>query len=90
MQDIKDKWEEWYGDMVDMYQWSEINCSGKTVLYVSGCAKYTGDQESIPAGFVQVVGCVDSDMPFSEEEKKEIAELLKGMYKVDTVSFWLA
>ncbi len=89
MQDIKEKWEEWYGDMVDMFQWSEIDCSGKTVLYVSGCAKYTGDEGSFPAGFVQVVGCTDSNTPFNEDEKKEITKLLKSMHKVDSIGFWM-
>ena len=89
MQDIQRKWEEWYGDMVSAYQWSELDCINRKILYVYGCAKYTGDMGAIPAGFVQVIGSLDSDEPFNELERREITEYLKSMHRVDTVTFWL-
>ena len=89
MQDVQRKWEEWYGDMVSTYQWSEVECVNRRILYVYGSAKYTGDIGALPAGFVQVIGCMDSDVPFSEEERKEISEFLRSMHRVDAISFWL-
>lgn len=88
MQDIKTKWEDWYGDMVSSYQWNEVDYNNKKVLYVFGCAKYTGDQGDIPAGFVQVMRYVDSELPIEGEAQREISNILKKMYRVETVSFW--
>jgi len=88
MEELKQKWEEWYSDMVDLYQWSEIDYKGKSVLCVSGCAKHTGDEGSFPAPFVQVIGCMDADSSICEEDKEEIAAILKKRHSIDNVTFF--
>ena len=90
MEEFKKKWEDWYGDLLGMYQWHELEYNGKEVLYVFGNARYTGDEASSSAGFVQVIGYVDSGASIAEEEQKEIEELLRRRHGLDNVCFWSA
>ena len=89
MEDFKRKWEDWYGDLLSAYQWIELEYKGKTILYVHGCTRYTGDEGPFSADFIQVIGHADSGESIAEDEHEEIRETLKGRHGIDNISFWL-
>ncbi len=88
VEDLKRKWEDWYGDLMAHYQWNELEYNGRVVLYVCGTAVIDSDGHGLASDLLQVVGCADGDMTFDEEERGEIARLLKGRHCIENVSFW--
>ncbi len=86
----KRKWEEWYSDMVNAYQWLEMDHKGKNVVYVYGSALLKLDEGNFCSDFVQVLGYADSDREIAENEQSEIVEALKGLHSTDNVQFWIA
>jgi hypothetical protein len=88
MQDFKEMWEDWYGDLVSMHQWHELEYNGREIAYVHGVARYTGDEGAFPAAFVQVIGHLEPEAPINEEAQREIAELLKSRHGIDNICFW--
>lgn len=86
--ELKKKWEEWYGDVVSGYQWSEFEYKGRKVLYVSGRFLLSDDGNRFTSTFTQFMGYADSDEPFTEEERKEIKTLFCREHGVENISFW--
>jgi len=89
MQELKAKWEEWYGDMVQMYQWHEIDHKGKDVLYVHGACVLDLDEGSYSSYFIQILGYVNSGELVAENEREELVDILKSMHGIDNISFWM-
>ena len=90
MEDFKRKWEEWYGDLLPDFQWYELDYNGRKVLYVCGTAIIDSDGCSLTADLLQVIGYADSKVLLTDEEQKNIAELLKRQYGIENISFWSA
>ena len=90
MEEFKRKWEEWYGDLLPSYQWHELDYNGRRVLYVCGTAMIDSDGRGLASNMLQVIGYIDAEIAFEEEEQKEIAELLKRQHGIDNISFWSA
>ena len=88
MQELKQKWEEWYGDVVDDYHWYEIDFNGNMLLYVCGSACYTGDEKSFPIGFIQVIGYPETNALIDAVDQEGIIALLKSTHGIDNISFW--
>lgn len=88
MQEFKEKWEDWYGDLLNMHQWHELEFKGREIAYVYGNTRYTGDEGAFSAGFIQVIGHVDSEESIDEEQQKEIAALLKERHGIENICFW--
>lgn len=88
MQEFKQKWEDWYGDLLSAYQWHELDYNGREILYVFGNSRYTGDEASFTAAFIQVVGYVDSGASIAEEDQQEIVQLLRSRHGLDNICFW--
>jgi hypothetical protein len=87
VEDIKSRWEDWYGDMMAHHQWNEMDYNGRTLLYVCGTAVIDADGRGFASDLVQVIGCTDG-AELSEEERREIAQLLKGQHGIENLSFW--
>jgi hypothetical protein len=90
MQELKAKWEEWYGDMVDMYQWQELDYQGKAIIYVHGNCILNLDEGNFSSYFIQVIGYKDSGETIEEREQQEVFQLLKDMHGMDNITFWTA
>jgi len=88
--ELKKKWEEWYGDMLSMYQWNELEHKGKKLLYVCGRFMLSDDGSSLASTFTQVIGYLDSKKPLTEEEQNEIRELFRCQQAIENLSFWTA
>ena len=88
--ELKKKWEEWYGDMLSMYQWNELEHKGKKLLYVCGRFMLSDDGSSLASTFTQVIGYLDSKKPLNEEEQNEIRELFRCQQAIENLSFWTA
>ena len=88
-EELKQKWEEWYGDMLDSYQWNELDYNGRKVLYVCGTTAIESDGRALYADVLQVMGYMDSEGQLDDVEQKEVTELLKGMHGVHNISFWI-
>lgn len=88
MEDFKQQWDEWYGDVMPDYQWCELTYKGRKLLYVHGSAEisYGGDLGS--SQLIQVIGYTDCEPSLNEEERKEIIEVFKREYGIDNISFW--
>ena len=86
--ELKKKWEEWYGDMLNMYQWQELEHKGRKLLYVCGRFTMSDDCGKFASTFTQVIGYLDSKKPLTEEEQNEIRELFKGQQGIENLSFW--
>jgi hypothetical protein len=89
IEEIKRKWEDWYGDMVTSYQWNELEYNGRKVLYVCGQAMIDSDGRGLCADLLQVLGYVDEETALNEVEQKEIADMLRSMHGVQNISFWI-
>jgi hypothetical protein len=89
MEDIRQKWEDWYGDLLSAYEWHELEYGDGRVLYVCGNSTYTGGEGSVSSAFIQVMGRVDSDVSLDEEAQGEIAQLLKSRHGIDNICFWM-
>ncbi len=88
--EFKKKWEEWYGDMLSMYQWQELEHKGRKLLYVCGRFMMSDDGSSLASTFTQVISYLDSKKPLTEEEQNEIKELFKCQQGIENLSFWTA
>jgi hypothetical protein len=88
VEDIKRKWEDWYGDQVSEYVWNELPYQDREVMYVSGRALIDIDGCQYASEFVQVMGWVDSEEPLSEQEQREVRDLLRGFCASDNIAFW--
>jgi hypothetical protein len=88
VEDIKRKWEEWYGDQVAEYMWGELPYGDDTVVYVSGRTLIDIDGCQYASDFLQVIGRVDSQEPLGEREQQEITELLRGSCGSENIAFW--
>jgi hypothetical protein len=88
-EDRKRKWEEWYGDMVNSYQWLEVDHGGRDVVYVYGSAVLNLDEGAFCSDFVQVLGYADSQEEVGEAEQSEIVQLLRVRHGTDNVQFWI-
>jgi hypothetical protein len=88
VQEFKEMWEAWYEDLLSTHQWYELEYKGREIPYVHGVSPYTGDDGAFSAAFVQVMGHLDSDAPISEEEQREITEILKSRHGIDNICFW--
>jgi len=88
VEDLKRKWEDWYGDLMAHYQWNELEYNGRAVLYVCGTAVIDVDGRSWASNMLQVMGYADSGTALGEEERGEIGQLLKGRHGIENVSFW--
>lgn len=88
MDELKAKWEDWYGELVSSYQWNEVEYKGRRVLYVCGRAFISGDDRALASEFIQVLGFIDSGASASEQEEKELSEFLRSRHAVGNVSFW--
>ena len=89
MQEFKQKWEDWYGDLLGMYQWHELDYKDRQIVYVFGNTRYTGDEGPFAAAFIQVIGYVGSEASLDEEEQKEITALLRDRHGLDNICFWV-
>jgi hypothetical protein len=87
VEDIKRKWEEWYGDLMAHYQWNELEYNGRTVLYVCGTAVIDVDGRGFASSMLQVIGCADG-AALNGDEEAEIAGMLRKMHGTENVSFW--
>ena len=90
MEEFKQKWEEWYGDLLPYYQWEELEYNGRRVLYVCGTTMIDSDGRCLASNVLQVIGYVDAEIALEEEEQQEIAELLKRQHGIENISFWSA
>ena len=88
MQEFREKWEEWYGDLLNAYQWDELEYEGRRILYVRGNTRYTGDEGAFTSDFIQVIGCLDSGLALEEEAHEGITQLLRGQHGIDNICFW--
>ncbi len=88
MEDLKRKWEDWYADLMTHYEWSELEFNGRNVLYVCGAALIDCDGRGMTSELVQVIGYVDCETALGEDERGEIAQLLKSRHGIENVSFW--
>jgi hypothetical protein len=88
-EEFKQRWEEWYGDMLDSYQWNEIDYNSRKVLYVCGTTVIESDGRALYADVLQVMGYTDSEGQLDDVEQKEVTELLRGMHGVHNISFWI-
>ena len=88
--ELKKKWEEWYGDMLSMYQWQELEHKGRKLLYVCGRFTLSDEGSRLGSTFTQVIGYLDSKKPLTEEEQNEIRELFRCQQGIDNLSFWTA
>ena len=88
--EFKKKWEEWYGDMLGMYQWQELEHKGRKLLYVCGRFTLSDEGSRLASTFTQVIGYLDSKKPLTEEEQNEIRELFRCQQGIDNLSFWTA
>jgi len=86
--EFKQKWEDWYGDLLSGYQWLEFEYKGRRVLYVCGRFELSDDGSRLASSFTQVIGYADSGQPLDEEEQKGVRELLKSQQGIDNLSFW--
>jgi len=90
MEEFKQKWEDWYGELLNEYQWIELDYKDRTILYVQGSARYTGDEGLFPAGFIQVIGHAGSGESIVEDEHEEIRDILRDRHGIDNISFWVS
>lgn len=88
MEELKRKWEDWYGDFLTDYQWHELEYNGRQVLYVCGTAIINSDGCSLSSDLIQVIGYADSEKPLDEGQRKEITGLLKSQHGIGNISFW--
>ncbi len=88
IEELKRKWEEWYGDLLSEYQWFETEHKGRKLLYVCGRAVVSSDECGLASDFTQVIGYCDGQPSIAREEQKEIEELFGTRHGVGSISFW--
>jgi len=88
--EFKKKWEEWYGDMLGMYQWQELEHKNRKLLFVCGRFTLSDDGSRLASTFTQVIGYLDSKKPLTEDEQNEIRELFRCQQGIENLSFWTA
>ena len=88
LEDLKSKWEDWYGDLMSHYEWNELEHNGRKFLYVCGMAVIDIDGCGFASNLLQVIGWADGDVTLSEKEREEIVRLLKSRHGIENVSFW--
>ena len=88
MEELMQKWEDWYGDVLTEYQWCELEYKGRKVLYVHGKAEISCGGGLLSSDLIQVMGYADSGLAIDEEEQKEITELFKSRQGIADICFW--
>jgi len=88
IEELKRKWEEWYGDLLSEYQWFETEHKSRKLLYVCGRAVVSSDERGLASDFTQVIGYCDGQPSITQEEQKEIEELFRTRHGAGSISFW--